>query len=82
MDKAFRVHGYVRIVYKNLVGKPEAKKPNGRHGYSWEDNIKTEAVSEDVNWIHVTQDTDRRFLLLNTAVNVLCSTKREIFLTS
>jgi len=26
--------------YKTLVGKPEGKRPRGRHTRRWEDNIK------------------------------------------
>ena len=29
-----------RGVYRVLVGKPEGKRPLGRHRYMWEDNIK------------------------------------------
>jgi hypothetical protein len=33
---------YVRdsLSYKILVGKPERKKPLGRHGYRWKDNFE------------------------------------------
>jgi hypothetical protein len=30
----------MRNAYKILVGKPERKRPFGRPGYRWEDNIK------------------------------------------
>jgi hypothetical protein len=33
--------GKRRGVYRILVGKPEGKKPIGRAGRRWEDNIKT-----------------------------------------
>jgi len=32
--------GEGRVVYKVLVGKPEGKRPLGRPGRRWEDNIK------------------------------------------
>jgi hypothetical protein len=32
--------GPKRIAYRILVGKPEGKKPLGRPGRRWEDNIK------------------------------------------
>jgi hypothetical protein len=32
--------GEIRNANKVLVGKPEAKKPSGRRGRGWEDNIK------------------------------------------
>ena len=32
--------GENRVVYRVLVGKPVGKRPLGRHGRRWEDNIK------------------------------------------
>jgi hypothetical protein len=32
--------GEGRDVFRGLVGKPEGKKPMGRHMCRWEDNIK------------------------------------------
>jgi hypothetical protein len=34
--------GEGRGVYRVLVGKPEGKRPLGRHRLRWEDNIKKE----------------------------------------
>jgi hypothetical protein len=34
--------GERRGVYRVWVGKPERKRPLGRHRYRWEDNIKTD----------------------------------------
>jgi hypothetical protein len=34
------VYGERRGVYRGLVGKPEGKRPLGRHRRRWEDNIK------------------------------------------
>jgi len=31
----------MRNSYKILVGKPEGKRPFGRHRHRWEDNIRT-----------------------------------------
>ena len=33
-------YGERRCVFKILVGKPEGKRPLGRHKFVWEDNIK------------------------------------------
>ena len=48
-----------RGVYRNLVGKPEGKRPLGRPRLRWEDNIKM-AVQEVgcgvMDWIDVAQD--------------------------
>jgi hypothetical protein len=44
--------GEKRIVYRVLVGKPERKRPLGRHGRRWEDNIKMDLQEVDVGvWI-------------------------------
>jgi hypothetical protein len=32
--------GDMRNVYNTLVGKPEGKRPLGRHRRRWEDNIR------------------------------------------
>jgi hypothetical protein len=41
-------------VYKFLVGKPEGKRPLGRHRHRWENNIKVdllEVVYGGMDWI-------------------------------
>jgi hypothetical protein len=46
--------GEGRSVYRFLVGKPECKRPLGRHRRRWEDNIKMylrEIGIEGANWI-------------------------------
>ena len=51
-----------RGVHKVLVGKPEGKRPLGRPGRRWEDNIKMdvqEVGCECMDWIDVTQELDR-----------------------
>ena len=48
-------------VYRGLLGKPEGKKPLGRHRHRWEDNIKMdlqEVEFEGMYWIDVDQDRD------------------------
>jgi hypothetical protein len=43
-----------------LVGKPERKRPLGRHRRRWEDNIKMdfkETGCENVDWIQLVQDS-------------------------
>jgi hypothetical protein len=48
----------IRNSYDILVGKPEGKRPLGRHRHRWECNTKTgvkERVFEDADWINVTQ---------------------------
>jgi hypothetical protein len=40
MDEAYSTYGEERVVIRVLVGKPERKRPLGRHRCRWEDNIK------------------------------------------
>ena len=49
-------------MYRVLVGKPEGKKPLGRHRRRWEDNIKTdlqEVECGDMDWVELAPDRDR-----------------------
>jgi hypothetical protein len=46
--------GEKRNAYRNLVGKPKGKRPLGRLGRRWEDNIimdLTEIIWGGMNWI-------------------------------
>jgi hypothetical protein len=40
--------GKRRGVYRSLVGRPERKRPFGRHRHRWEDNIKMDL--QEVGW--------------------------------
>jgi hypothetical protein len=47
-----------RGVYRVLVGRPEGKRPRGRHKRKWEDNIKMgfrEILIDRANWIRLVQ---------------------------
>ena len=47
-----------RGVYRVLVGKPEGKRPLGRHRRRWEDNIKMdlqEVGCGGIDWIELAQ---------------------------
>jgi hypothetical protein len=51
--------GEGRDIYRVLVGKPEDKRPLGRPGRKWEDNIKLglrEIRINGANWIRLAQD--------------------------
>jgi hypothetical protein len=44
------------------MGKPEGKRPLGRHSHIWADNIKMdlqEVGCEGMEWIDLAQDRDR-----------------------
>jgi hypothetical protein len=48
------MYGERRVAYRVLVGKPEGKRPLGRPGRRWEDNIKMdlrEVGWEGMDWI-------------------------------
>jgi len=55
------------------VGKPEGKRPLGRHRRRWEDNFKMdlrEAGCGGVDWIELAQDRDRWRALVNVVMNL------------
>ena len=41
-------NGERRLIYRVLVGKPEGKKPLGRHRHRWKDIIKMDI--QEVGW--------------------------------
>jgi hypothetical protein len=52
-----------------FVGRPEGRRPLGRPRHRWEDNIKIhlrETGFGDVDWIHLAQDRDRWWALVNS----------------
>jgi hypothetical protein len=58
--------------YGLLVGKPEGKRPLGRPGWSWVDNIRIdlgEMGLGDVHWIGLAQDRVRWRALVNSVMN-------------
>jgi hypothetical protein len=62
----------MKRVYKFLVGKLEGKRPLHR----WEDTIKMdlrEIWLEGADWIHLAQDTDLWWTLVNTVTNLCFS---------
>jgi hypothetical protein len=63
----------MKNAHKAVVGKPEGKRPLGRHGHRWEDNIKMifeELWWEHLDWINLAQDTDQLQVLVNTVMNL------------
>jgi hypothetical protein len=65
--------GKRRGMYRILVGKPEGKRPLGRSRHSWENNIKMDLLEVGcggMDWIKLTQDSDRCRALMNVVVNL------------
>jgi hypothetical protein len=65
--------GERRDVYRVLVGKPERKKPPGRHRPRWEDNIKIdlqEVGCGGMDWIKLAQGRDRWRALVTAIMNL------------
>jgi hypothetical protein len=65
--------GEGRGAYRNLLGRPEGRRPLGRPRCRWEDNIKMdlqEAEWEGVDWIDMVQDRDRWRALVNVVMNL------------
>ena len=65
--------GESRGVYRVLVGKPEGKRPLGRHRRRWEDNIRIdlrEVESGCVDWMELAQGRDRWRALVSAVMNL------------
>jgi hypothetical protein len=65
--------GQRRGAYRVSVGKPEGRKPLGRPRRRWEDNIKISLRGVGwgrMDWIDLAQGRDRRWALVNAAMNL------------
>jgi hypothetical protein len=64
--------GERRGAYRALMGKPEGRRPLGRPGRGWEDNIKMDLreVGWGVDWIDLAQDRYRWRALVYTVMNL------------
>jgi hypothetical protein len=73
MGKECSTNGVERTAYRIMVGKPEGKRPLGRPGRRWVDNMKMvlrERRSNGMDGIDLVQDRDQWMALLNTAMNL------------
>jgi hypothetical protein len=60
-----------RYAYRDLLGKPEEKRPLGRPKRKWKD-IKMDLQEVEwgvMNWIKLAQDRDRWRTLVNAVMN-------------
>jgi hypothetical protein len=65
--------GERRDAYRALVEKAEGRRPLGKPGRRWEDNIKMdlrEVGWRNMDWINLAQDSDRRRAFVNAAMNL------------
>jgi hypothetical protein len=65
--------GEGRGVYRVLIGRPESKRPLGRHRRRWDDNIKMDLVetgSDGANWIQLAQGRVQWRICVNMVMNV------------
>jgi hypothetical protein len=59
-------------VHRVLVGKPEGKRPLGKHKRRWEDNIKIDLQEIGRgcgDWMELAQDRDRWRAVVSTVKN-------------
>ena len=64
--------GERRGVYSVLIGKPEGKRPLGRHRRRWENYIKMDLQEEGcggMDCIELAQDRDRWRAVVNAVIN-------------
>jgi hypothetical protein len=65
--------GEERHIQGFFGGKPEGKRPLGRHRHRWVNNIKIdlqEMGCGDMDWIKLAQDRDRWWALVNAVMNL------------
>jgi len=77
--------GEERGAYRVLVGKPEGKRPQGRHRRRWVDNIRMDLQEVGcgyMDWIGLAQDRDRWRTVLSAVMNLRVSCNAGNFMTS
>jgi hypothetical protein len=65
--------GEGRNLYRVLMGKPEGKRPLERQRRRWEDGIRMglrEIGWGGLEWIHLAQDRDRWWAVVNAVMNL------------
>ena len=62
-----------RSAFKILIDAPARKRPLGRPGHRWKDDIKMDLKEMGINtrnWVDLTQEIDYRRALVNVALNL------------
>jgi hypothetical protein len=82
MGRICSMYGSRKVAYKVRVGGPEEKKPFGRPGHKWEDNIKMvlQEVDEGMDMIDLAQYTGQVAGSCECGNEPLCSIKCGKFL--
>jgi hypothetical protein len=73
MGRACSTNWENRNAYRILAGKPEGKRPLGRSGCRWVDNIEVylrEIGWDGLDWIDLAQDRYQWRALVNTIMNI------------
>jgi hypothetical protein len=73
MNRVCSTNGEKSIACRILVGKPEGKRPLGRPGRRWMDNVKVDLRKvgwDGMEWIDMAQDRDQWRALVNTVMNI------------
>ena len=84
MGRGCSTHGERRGVYRDLVGKPERKRPLGKARRRWEDSIEMdlqEVGCGDMDLVDLAQDRDRWWTLVNAVMNFRFPYNARNFLT-
>jgi hypothetical protein len=85
MGRAGSTNGEKRNAYRLWVGKPEGKRPLGRPGRRWVDNIKMdlrEIEWDGTDWIDLAQNRDQWRAFVSTVLNVRVPSNVGKFLSS
>jgi hypothetical protein len=65
--------GEKKTAHRKLVGKPEGKRPLGRPGLRWVDNIKMYHIKiewDGMNWIDLAEYRDQWRALVKMVMNL------------
>jgi hypothetical protein len=73
----------MKSTYRILKVKSEGKRPLGKPRSRWDDNIKMDLreIGWEVDWIHLAEDKDQWWTLVNTIMNFRVPCKAGNFLS-